>query len=271
MFSLIPRVVAHLDPALLARVAGGLGGLPLPALRARTRRQGRARIELLGDAPTREALESDARAAARAHAVFLAETLAWLGGREPIVDGIDPRLRLRAPRGRLFVTLHRGNWLAAGGALAAATGELHTVAGVQLHRAFSRAVVERLRAQGVIVHPGGAARETLGRVLEEGGQVVLHLDGDPRREGRRARVPRGRSNGALRGVARLAAESGAEVVFALCRREEPGRFRLEARWLTPPEPVTGREWERTLHELLHAEVARHPEEWMIFRGPAEVR
>ncbi len=283
MLLLLPKVAAGLTPATLDRMARLVGQLPLPALRRRARNQAHARAVILGaetaiDRPSVE-VDPSARAAVVDHARFVAEFLASLGGREARI-GATPKLLLApAPRGRLVVTLHTGNWVVAAAALSRALGELHTVAGTQLHPRLEAAVGRHFLALGVTLHRGPGAAARLLNALRAGKTVVLHLDGSPsdslddpvdaeRERAIEAPAELEQPLG-VRAAASLATRSGADVCFALCRREAPGAFRFEAHSLTPPSSRSRldarRAWSSLFRALLHDEVAAHPDHWMIFR------
>lgn len=252
------------------RIASGVGRLPLPMLRRRAQRQGEARRLLL-----RQSLPADpasAREAVRRHAVWVSDFLSLLGGREPALD-VPADLPIAARPGPLFVTLHIGNWMAAAGLLARRYGQLHTVAGTQLHPSLAPSIGRAMARRRVVLHSGRGASESLLRALRAGEAVVLHLDGHPDP----TRPPHGAVPLGVRAAARLAARSGASVHFALARRLSADRCRLEHRRIYP-EPIPATEqvecgvraavasWERRLLGLWREEVARRPADWLIFRA-----
>ncbi|MBK8232266.1 MAG: hypothetical protein IPK72_17190 [Candidatus Eisenbacteria bacterium] len=259
------------SPSLLRdRIASGVGRLPLPVLRRRAQRQVEARRLLF-----RQSLPPDpasGREAVRRHALWVADFLSLLGGREIELE-VPADLPPRTEPGPLFVTLHVGNWIAAAELLACRYRQLHTVAGTQLHPSLRPLIGRAMDRRGVVLHSGPGTSEALLRALRAGQAVVIHLDGsaDP------SRVTRGTAPLGVRAAARLAVRSGAPVYFALAHRLEADRCRLEHRrlHLDPDAPWGGAglpdraliaRWEARLLDLWREEVLLRPAEWLIFRA-----
>jgi len=231
---LAPRLDLVFHPGMLSLLTASLARIPatqrnrlatalarLPGLEAR-RRAHRDSVRIVLGAVD-DASATTHHEAVRRHFVWALEFLAEMGGhRHPVEDrttGLwDPR-----DRARLIVTAHHGNWIVGARALARAVGPIHTVAGVQLQRAWQPAIRAHLRGQGIELTDLAGLRRALGR----GGTVVLHLDGKAGPYRRRG-VPVG-----VRSAALLAAESDAAVYAATCMRIGAGRFALEGMALRP--------------------------------------
>lgn len=276
---LLTQLCAWIEPGRLARLVSILTCLPLPIWGGRARGQEEARHSLhlrtsgelverrmdseRAPASARAGSGPSSRAAVRSHARFVAEFMAEIGGRRHRVDGDIPKSK--AGRGRLYVTLHVGNWIVGARYLSEHTGTVHSVAGVQLRASWRRPLEARLRELGIRVHGGRGVAPALLSALRAGETVALHLDGDPGIESS------ARSGSRLRGMrsaALLATRSRADVWFAVCRRSGEGRFCFEARELVPPAAQSAERveaWKAIFLRLTREEIEHHPEDWLIFR------
>lgn len=258
LFGLTTAGAAALPPALLDALASWVVRAAPSGWRERRagHRAAVRRVLALGDSG-----DAAARSAVLAHARFVAEFLAVLGGRTHALEGGEELDAVAPGRGRLLTMVHEGNWIAVGCRLAQRIGPIHTVAGVQLGAGWQRKIDATLREQGIVVHhPPFAARRLL-RVLRDGGTVALHLDGD-----------QGRATGAapsgVRAATALALRTDPAVFHVRTARVAPGRFRLAPQSLTcgsPDRAPSAQEWERIFTERVRESVAGAPGDWMIFR------
>jgi hypothetical protein len=271
MLTLLSASLAQIPAAERARLASWLARFPGLERRRRAHRDS---VEAAMSSSTAWARGPDSSAeAVRRHLVWTMEFLAEMGGqRHPIEDRTsalwDPRDRCR-----LVVTAHCGNWIVGARALAQNLGPIHTIAGVQLQRRWQSRIRAHLSAHGVELSELSGLRQA----LEREGVVVLHLDGQSG-EHRRRSIPVG-----VRSAALLAAESGASVYSAICRRSAPGRFVLEGTRLSIAGPASGcvgatggtrppelgirariDAWESTFLEVLQEWILRDPADWLLF-------
>lgn len=258
LFGLTTAGAAALPPALLDALASWVV-TAAPSGWQERRAGHRAAVRRVLELP--DSGDAAARSAVLAHARFVAEFLAVLGGRIHTLEGGEELDAVAPGRGRLLTMVHEGNWIAVGRRLAPRIGPIHTVAGVQLGAGWQRKIDATLREQGIVVHhPPFAARRLLG-VLRDGGTVALHLDGD-----------QGRATGAatpgVRAAAALALRTDAAVFHVRTKRVAPGRFRFVPQPLTcgsPNRAQTVEEWERIFAERVRESVADAPGDWMVFR------
>lgn len=262
MLSALAASSAHLPVGLADRLSGLLVRLRIPSLEARARGQAAALAAppvALGAA--RLEPRSAPREAVRRHLLFVWEFLAELGGKRfPVEDRLPSAFFEAAPHGRLLATLHMGNWIVGSRTLAERVGPVASVAGVQLRPGWNAELRARLSRLGLRVHEDGRAAHAFVRHLRAGGTVGLHLDGD-RGRGR----DESRTSPGVRSVVGLAAATGAEVWFVLCRRIEPGRFVIEGDRVDANSPD---ELEHALLERWRRAVEAAPEDWLIFRPEA---
>lgn len=183
-----------------------------------------------------------------------------LHGQEHIDDALSQG------RGLILATFHLGNWELAGIGLALRGYPITTVAGEQLHRAWSEDAKELKRRLGIRVIDPRAGCRTLFRDLHANRIIVLHIDGDAFSGGvavpflgRRATMPRG--------PARLARVLESPTALAYCRREGRGDLHIYVEPPMPPPKTDSQEYERTVTLAAKVEecILERPGQWCIFR------
>jgi hypothetical protein len=191
------------------------------------------------------------------HLLVHYETFAMLGGRRFSieVEGEEHlHTALAGGAGVLVATAHVGNGYLGAHWLHERTGRaVHTVAGTQIGRGWTREIRLACRRRGIRIHSRRHAAPLLLRALRAGEIVALHLDGD-QHEG---------SGLATRGSLLLARRARAPVLFATSERRGPGRLRI--RFSAPlGSDGTGSD-SRTLARRLRELITARSEEWAIFR------
>jgi KDO2-lipid IV(A) lauroyltransferase len=264
--------LSGLARALPLRAGTGLGGAVAAAhgrLAPGRRKSAIQNLQLL--LPGRTGLDAIAGEAIRHHGRFVVELLRGPG---------DPRARFEAHglsildaalargRGVVLAIPHMGNWEIAGAALAARGTPVTSVAGIQHHPSWTRAIrSERRRAGLHIVDPSANGLRTLGDALARNEIVALHVDGDQFRGG----VPvsfSGRTVTLPGGPARLALRHGAALVFGVCTRDRDGRHVgrvIREIPLEPNAPDAVRRATQDLASALEDAIREHPEQWVVFR------
>lgn len=252
--ALLSYLAARVPPVAVTPVARGLGVI-LAWTRPGQARAWRHNVQALG----RGGLgHTPHPAAAFAHHLLAHyEAFAMLGGRRfrVAVDG-EGHLRsaLATGKGLLVATAHVGGWNVGAGWLGAATGlRVHTVAGTQIGRSWTRELRRSYRERGIWIHDREGSTSRLLHALRAGEIVVLHVDGDQHAG----------SGLALRGVCALARRSGAPVLPGVVGREAGGGMRI--RLLRPFHvDCTARvsEVSEAIAQLLRSQ---RPEQWTIFR------
>jgi KDO2-lipid IV(A) lauroyltransferase len=218
-----------------------------------------------------EDLETPTRAVFRNYTRFLFEFL-----RGPDIPEIPfrferwDRLQTALARGRGVVLAipHTGNWEIAGVRMAQKGLSIHAVAGTQLRRGWTEELRRRQASCGIrILPPSVESFRSFREILAANGVVVLLIDGNVTRGG--LTVPFGpRRTSFPKGPARLAALTGAALLPAFGRRNADGS--LSGEFLDEVAPVEdSSEGIRIATTLLAARfsglLARHPDQWMIFR------
>jgi len=191
------------------------------------------------------------------HLLLLYESLAMLGGRRfrIVVEGEEHLREALARRcGLLVATAHVGNWHIGARLLHERTGRpVHSVAGIQMSRAWTGGLRLAYRRHGIRVHPIRGATRRFVRVLRGGGVVGLHIDGN---------LHAG-AGPATRGIVLLARRSGVPILPGVCERTAPGE--LTARfWPLLEGGSSAREVTR-LDDLLLDFVRGRAEQWSLFR------
>lgn len=192
-----------------------------------------------------------------AHQILLLyETLAALGGRRFAVRVAGER-HLRAAltehRGLLVATAHVGNWHVGAMTLRELTGlPVHSVAGTQMLRAWTRDLRLGYRKLGLRIHPRTRIVPSLLRHLYNGGIVALHIDGDQH----------GGTGLASRGILTLSRRTGAPILPAVCAREGPGAFTIR---FLPPVIALANARPDPLPSILEELVSDRTGQWCLFR------
>ncbi len=172
---------------------------------------------------------------------------------------------LDSGRGAILAACHLGNWEVAACELARAGYPLAVVTGEQLGR-LAPAVRGDKRRRGIGVwRPADGAR-ALYRLLEANRILVLLVDGDVWRRGRR--VPfLGRATLFPGGAVRLARSTGACLLAGTMRRTGPLAFEARIHQPVPLAPDDSPEAVlRALVGPLEHAIASDPAQWCLFRS-----
>lgn len=177
----------------------------------------------------------------------------------------------RAERGIVFVTMHFGNWDLGAAALADHGVPISVVADTFGDARLNDLVLGSRRALGMEIIPAERMGPSILRALKRRDVVAMLIDVPPEDGGVRVEF-----FGDMIAVhdcpARIALRAGASVIAATLPREAPGSDRVLPQLAPVPFTPSG-DTERDVHDLtqatmraLEAMVARHPDQWYIFRS-----
>ncbi|MFA7295894.1 MAG: lysophospholipid acyltransferase family protein [Dehalococcoidia bacterium] len=177
----------------------------------------------------------------------------------------------RAERGIVFVTMHFGNWDLGAAALAEHGVPVSVVADTFGDARLNDLVLGARRALGMEILAAERMGPSILRALKRRDVVAMLIDVPPDDGGVRVEFF-GDTIAVHDGPARIALRAGASVFAATLPREAPDSDRV--RPVLAPVPFTpSGDTERDVHDLtqatmraLEAMVARHPEQWYIFRS-----
>lgn len=177
----------------------------------------------------------------------------------------------RAERGIVFVTMHFGNWDLGAAALAEHGVPVSVVADTFGDARLNDLVIGSRRALGMEIIPAERMGPSILRALKRRDVVAMLIDVPPPDEGVRVEFF-GDTIAVHDGPARIALRAGANVIAATLPRERPGSDRVLPELAPVPFTPSGNT-ERDIHDLtqammrtLETMVARHPDQWYIFRS-----
>jgi len=271
----IASALAQAAPLAVAyAVAEACGALAFLAWRGgRERCIANMRHVLRDDARAREA----ARRSFVNYAVYLVDFLRFTAvtraevHRRVVFDDWATLDAERAERGIVFVTMHFGNWDIGAAALAEHGVPVSVVADTFGDARLNDLVLSSRRALGMQILPAERMGPSILRALKHRDVVAMLIDVPPEDGGVHVEFF-GDTIAVHDGPARIALRAGASVFAATLPREHPRSDRV-CPVLTPVPFTASGDTERDVHDLtqatmraLEAMVARHPEQWYIFRS-----
>jgi KDO2-lipid IV(A) lauroyltransferase len=171
-------------------------------------------------------------------------------------------------RGVVLALPHTGNWEIAGTRLARRGHRVTSVAGVQLRQEWMQEIRRRRAEAGIHIvsfsREGIRAMET---ALRDNGVVALHVDGDLFRKGVAVRIG-GRTVEFPTGPVKLAARSGAALLFGYCERVDGGFQRgrvVKEIALSGASPQSVQRATSELAQAFEEAVGERLHEWLMFR------
>ena len=177
----------------------------------------------------------------------------------------------RAERGIVFVTMHFGNWDLGAAALAEHGVPVSVVADTFVDPRLNELVLGSRRALGMEILPAERMGPSILRALKRRDVVAMLIDVPPQDGGVRVEFF-GDTIAVHDGPARIALRAGASVIAATLPREHPRSDRVLPDLAAVPFTPSG-DTERDVQHLtqammraLEAMVARHPDQWYIFRS-----